>query len=82
MLTHCGLCLFVQCRQQNLYSSRIVVHSFLACVDLPQVHVLSVAYIWAQLHSTQKNLERIGQGSYNPQYGIITAVAHNKKEES
>lgn len=55
LCTYCHL--LIQSRQQDLYSSSVVVHSLLACVNLPQVHILAVTNIWTQLHGTQKNLK-------------------------
>lgn len=63
MCTHSGLCLFVQRRQHDLYSFSVVVNRFLACVELSQVHVLTVANIRAQLHSTQKNVKSVKEAT-------------------
>lgn len=49
--------LLIQSREQDLYSSGVVVYSLLTCVNLSKVHVLAVTNIWTQRHSTQKNVK-------------------------
>lgn len=49
----CLIGVFFHGVEHDLSSFTEVLYSLYACVNLPQVHVLTVALLWTELHSLQ-----------------------------
>lgn len=54
----CLIGVFVHGVEHDLSSFTEVLYSLHACMNLPQVHVLTVALIWTELHRLQIHAHR------------------------